>query len=100
MDLKLNEKVPVYFISQREVYDSILHETIFRTGKLSRIFKICGIFKTDFSDFDKTLSICDLRQIQNIGGWDSLSTGSYEIEVKDFKHVEADQAEIEELIGY
>ncbi|PBQ34059.1 hypothetical protein CNR22_20510 [Sphingobacteriaceae bacterium] len=100
MDLKVAEKVSVYFISQKEVYDSLANEVIVRTGQLSRKFTICGIFKTDFSDFDKTLSLVDLRQIQNISGWDSLSTGSYEIEVKDFKQVEANQEKIEELIGY
>jgi lipoprotein-releasing system permease protein len=100
MDLKLDGKVLVYFISQREVYDSLLHETIIKSEQRSRKFTICGIFKTNFADFDAKLSIVDLRQIQRISNWDSTLVGNVEIEVNNFIMVEEDQEQIEEVLGY
>jgi len=100
MDLKLNTKILVYFIAQRQVYDSLLRETITKSLPLARTFTVCGIFKTNFADFDKTLSIVDIRQIQNVNGWDSTMAGSYEIILDDFNRIEESQATMEELVGY
>jgi len=100
MDLKLNSKILVYFISQRLVYDSLLKEEITKSEQRSRKFVICGIFKTDFADFDEKLSIVDIRQIQRISNWDSTMAGSYEIGLRDFKRVEEDQVQIEDVLGY
>ena len=100
MGLKLNEKIQVYFIAQREVYDSLLREEITKSEERSRKFTICGIFKTDFADFDDKLSLVDIRQIQRISNWDSTMTGNYEIGLKDFEQVEANQEQIEDLMGY
>jgi len=100
MDLKLDTKIMVYFISQREVYDSLIEETVTKSEQRSRKFTICGIFKTNFADFDDKLSMVDLRQIQRISNWDSTKVGSYEIEIKDFSKVEEAQEELEELLGY
>lgn len=100
MDLKLNENVRVYFISQYDIYDSLARETVTRTRQVSKKLRICGIFKTSFADFDQTLSIVDIKQVQNISYWDSTMVGNYEIEVKDFKNVGEDQARIEDILGY
>lgn len=100
MDLKLGKKILVYFIAEREVYDSLVGQTLTKSEQLSRRFTICGIFKTNFADFDEKLSIVDLRQVQNISGWDSSMTGNYELSLHDFSKVEEAQSEIEELLGY
>lgn len=100
MDLKLNQRISVYFIAQREVYDSILSENITRTKQESGRFTICGIFKTNFADFDEKLSLVDLRQIRRVSNWDRNSTGNYEIALNDFSKVEEKQEEIEDLIDY
>ena len=100
MNLKLNGKVLVYFISQREVYDSIMDVVMTKSEQRSRKFTICGIFKTNFTDFDAKLSLVDLRQIQRISNWDSRMVGNYEIAVKDFDKVEENQEQVEEVLGY
>lgn len=100
MDLSLNEKIQVYFISQHEVYDSLQKVSYVKAETLSRKFKICGIFKTDFSDFDKQLSLVDLRKIQRLNFWDSTRVGAYEIMVTDFAQVEENTEEMQNFIGY
>ena len=100
MDLKLDQKILVYFIVQRQVYDSLLKEIITKSEQRSRKFSICGIFRTNFADFDNKLSMVDIKQIQRISNWDSTMSGNYEIELKDFKQVEENQEQVEELLGY
>lgn len=100
MDLKLNSKVLVYFISQRQVYDSLLRETLTKSEQRSRKFTICGIFKTNFADFDDRLSLVDLKQIRLLSNWDSTMVGNYEVELKNFDEVEQDQESLEDLLGY
>lgn len=100
MDLKLNDKITVYFISQHQVYDTLLQETITKSEQRSRKLSICGIFKTDFADFDEHLSIVDIRHIRKINYWDSTMVGNYEIDVVDLNGLEEDQEKLEELLGY
>src|SRR5690606_37892425 len=49
LNLKLNGKMLVYFISQRAIYDDELHRNVIKYEQRSRNFSICGIFKTDFA---------------------------------------------------
>jgi lipoprotein-releasing system permease protein len=100
MNLKLDEKILVYFITQHVVYDSLSRETITKSEQRSRKLNICGIFKTNFADFDEKLSLVDIRQIQKISYWDSSMVGNYEIEVNDFEDVETNQKLIEDVLGY
>lgn len=100
LNLQLNQKVLVNFISQHTVYDSLLNETIIKSEPCSRKLTICGIFKTDFADFDDKLSIVDLRQVQNICFWDSLSAGTYEIKLNDFARLDENLDVLRNLMGY
>ncbi len=100
LGLPVNGKMLVYFISQHQVYDSAAGAPVIKYEQRSRNFHICGIFKTNFSDFDERLSIVDLRQIQRLNYWDSSMTGNYEIKVKDFKRLEAGVEQLQELLGY
>jgi len=100
MDLRLGEKITVYFLSQHEVYDSLAQETVVKSEQRSRRFTICGIFKTNFADFDDKLSYVDKRQLQRINYWDSASVANYEITVRDFSAVDHDVSQLEDLLGY
>lgn len=100
MDLKLGEKVVIYFIIQHPVFDSVYQTEVIKSEQKSRSFKICGIFKTSFADFDQKLSITDIRQIQNLNYWEKNQVGTYEIEVDNFDEVEKYQSEIEDRVGY
>lgn len=100
LNLKVNEKMLVYFISQHEVYDSIVKDNIIKYEQRSRNFTICGIFKTSFSDFDNSLSFVDLRQVQRLNYWNENQVGNYEIRIKDFEKLDEDLEVVQELLGY
>lgn len=100
MSLKLGEKMLIYFIAQREVYDSLSQDVITKSEQRSRVLKICGIFKTDFADFDNKLSIVDIRQIRRINYWDERVAGTYEVQVRDFDHVNEDTEALMDILGY
>jgi lipoprotein-releasing system permease protein len=100
LGLKVDEKILVHFISQREIYDSLVKETITRSEQRSRKFTVCGIFKTSFADFDEKLSLVDLRHIQRLNYWDTNMVGTYEVKLKDLKYLEAGVEEISDLLGY
>ncbi len=100
MHLKLNDRILVYFISQHQVFDSLLNQEITKSEQRSRKLTVCGIFKTNFADFDEKLSLVDIRQIQRISYWDSTRVGNYEIEVNNFEELENDQEQLQDLLGY
>jgi len=99
LDLKLNEKFLVYFVVQHEVYDSIEKTNYTKFEPRSRDFKICGIYKTSFSDFDNSLTFADLRQIQRLNYWDSSMVGNYEVRVKDFSKLQEALDEMNGALG-
>ncbi|MFI5206206.1 MAG: ABC transporter permease, partial [Candidatus Paceibacterales bacterium] len=100
LGLKLNEKMLIYFIVRHEVYDSTIKETVIKSEQRSRNLNICGIFKTDFSDFDNNLTFVDIKQIRKLNYWNSTMAGSYEIKLNDFNDLETCKSEIEALVGY
>ena len=100
LDLKVGEKLLVYFISQQTFIDSASGSEITKSEKRSRNFKICGIFKTDFADFDDKLTIVDLKQIQRLNYWQNGEVGSYEIKTNNFENLDQQVSSIEDIIGY
>jgi lipoprotein-releasing system permease protein len=100
LGLQLNGKMLVYFISQHLVYDSVAQDKIIKYEQRSRNFTICGIFKTNFADFDDRLSIVDLRQIQRVNYWEDNKVGNYEIKVNNFEQLDEDLLQVQNLMGY
>ncbi len=100
MGLKVGGKILIHFIIQHEVFDSLADTWLIKSEQRSRKLRICGVFKTDFADFDNRLSIVDLRQIQRLSYWDSTYTGNYEIKLHDFKNEEAAVEAIQDELGY
>ena len=100
LNLKVNEKMLVYFISQHQVVDSITQDKLIKYEQRSRQLTICGIFKTSFSDFDNSLSFVDLKQIQYLNYWRSDQVGNYEIRIKNFENLAENLATVQEILGY
>lgn len=73
LNLKIGDKMPVYFI---------------QIPPRIRVFKICGIYRTDLEEFDKTFALCDIKHIQKLNGWGDTLVSGYEIFVKDFDETE------------
>ena len=100
LDLKLNQKLKIYFISQHEVFDSIANQQIIKYEPRSKALTICGIFKTSFAEFDDNLTFVDLKQIQRLNYWDSLQVANYEIKVNDFEQNDITITKLQDILGY
>lgn len=100
LELKVNEKMLVYFVSQREIFDSAYNESMIKYEQRSRVFTICGIYNTSFADFDNNLCFVDLKQIRKLNYWDENVVGNYEVFVKDFATLEGVEEELTDYFGY
>ena len=98
--LDTGARIECHFISSYPVYDSISHTEIRRSAHRSRKFTVCGIFQTDFADFDERLGIVDLRHIRRLNLWDSLSAGSYEILLHDYGRLDEAAEQVRDIMGY
>ena len=66
----------------------------------ARAFEVCGIYNTDLADFDEHYLVGDLRQLQRLNEWDSLSAGGYEVLVDDFRHLDEVASRVLSGLGY
>ena len=65
----------------------------------ARRMEICGIYDTNFSDFDQMFLIGDLKQVQRLNQWDSTQYSGLEVYVNDFDHVDETAMEMYNTIG-
>ncbi len=75
LQVKLNDKILIYFIRP----DGTL-----RPDKLD----VVGIYKTGIDDYDKQISIGDLKLIRRLNDWKENEIGGYEVFLHDFDKME------------
>ena len=75
LQVKLNDKILIYFIRP----DGSL-----RPDKLD----VVGIYKTGIDDYDKNISIGDLKLIRRLNDWKENEIGGYEVFLTDFNQME------------
>ncbi|MBS1652474.1 MAG: ABC transporter permease [Bacteroidetes bacterium] len=100
LELKLNQKILIYFISQHLVYDSTLKQDVIKYEQRSRRLTICGIFDSGFSDFDNNLAFCDIKHIQKINYWAPEQVAAYEIKLNNFNEEDTTLSKVQDLLGY
>ena len=59
-----------------------------------RVFKIVGIYKTGFQDFDNTYIVGDIRHIQKINRWTPNQIGAFEVFIDNFDQIQTKGAEV------
>jgi len=71
------------------------------TSKLpsNRKYTIVGIYNTGFAEFDKTMMIGDLREVQKLNKWSENQIGGFEVILDNFDTIEAKGEEIYKTIG-
>lgn len=95
LNLKLNDKMIIYFIVDR--FDSL--GTKLRTESSAKDFYISGIYETGFEDIDKTLVLSDIRRIQKMNGWSVNEIAGFEIAINDYKKIDEIGYRVDALIG-
>ena len=53
-----------------------------------RVFKLVGIYNSGYKDFDETIMIGDIKQIQRLNKWKETEVGGFEIFIDDFDKIE------------
>lgn len=77
LQIKLNDTIHVYFISQENESSSV------------RSLKVVGFFKTGIEEFDKQFAIGDLRLLRRINNWKHNEIGGYEVFLDDYKKIDS-----------
>jgi len=93
LNLKLNDKVVIYFITKKT--DNITIQYIPR----AKTFFIKGFYETGMEDIDKHIALVDIRHIQKLNYWDSDQIAGFEISVIDYHHLDKTVEEINDIIG-
>ncbi len=76
MQLQVGDKIYCYFVQQEGKY-------------YSRRFTLSGIYKTDFTEYDKLLMVGDVRHIQKINGWNPDQYSEIELTLSNFNRIDA-----------
>ncbi|MEO6903645.1 MAG: FtsX-like permease family protein [Bacteroidia bacterium] len=93
LELKLNDKMVIYFLTKKVADTNVQYEQRVKT------FYISGIYETGFEDIDKTLVLVDIAQIQKLNYWDEEQVGGFEISIKDYSKIDEIGAEVNDSIG-
>lgn len=93
LELKLNDKMVIYFLTKKTTDNNTQYE------QRAKTFYISGIYETGFEDIDKTLVLVDIAQIQKLNYWDKEQVGGFEISIKDYSKIDEVGEEVNDLIG-
>ena len=88
LQLKLNDTILATFLKTA-------------TSKLTsnRKYIIVGIYNSGFTEFDKTMMIGDIREVQKLNKWTNNEIGGFEIILENFDNIEEKGEEIYNKIG-
>jgi lipoprotein-releasing system permease protein len=75
LQVGVGDKFVVHFVKERE--------------QLRRLFQICGIYKTGLEEYDRKFALCDIRQTQNLLGWNEDQVAGFEVWLDDLRDIEA-----------
>ena len=93
LELKLNDKMVIYFLTKNPHAQTSSYE------QRAKVFYISGIYETGYEDIDKRLVLVDIGQIQRLNFWTENQIGGFEISIKDFNKIDKAGEEVNELIG-
>jgi len=93
LELKLNDKMVIYFLTKTKDTASSSYE------QRVKVFYISGIYETGFSEIDDKLTFVDIRQLQKLNYWNQNQIGGFEIAIKNIKKVDDVNYYLDGLIG-
>jgi lipoprotein-releasing system permease protein len=77
LKLKVNDPVLIYFIQNDG------------SAPRARKLTVAGIYKTGIEEYDKVVTIGDIRLIQRLNNWSSEQIGGYQVYLDDYKKMDA-----------
>ncbi|MGQ0827298.1 MAG: ABC transporter permease [Bacteroidota bacterium] len=93
LELKLNDKMVIYFLTKKPDSTTTQYE---QRGKA---FFISGIYETGFEEIDSRIVLVDIRQIQKLNYWTDDQIGGFEMAIHDYKKIDAIGTEVNDLVG-
>lgn len=86
LNLKINDKLFIYFITKKKNEDNSNSPTSYE--QRVKNFTICGIYDTGFEEFDKKTVYVDIQQIQKLNYWPEDIVSGFEIEIENLDKIE------------
>lgn len=86
LNLSIGQNVYCYFMADNKT--------------IPRKFTISGIYKTGLDDFDKSISLIDIKHIQRINKWKSDEISGYEIICKNIDDISTVKKNLLNTFGY
>jgi lipoprotein-releasing system permease protein len=74
LQVGVGDKFVVHFVKERD--------------QLRRLFQVCGIYKTGLEEYDRKFALCDIRQVQNLLGWDKNQVAGFELWLDDLRDLD------------
>jgi lipoprotein-releasing system permease protein len=74
LQVGVGDKFIVHFVKERD--------------QARRMFQVCGIYKTGLEEYDRKFALCDIRQVQNLLGWEENQVAGFEIWLDNLSDLE------------
>ncbi len=74
LQVGVGDKFIIHFVKDRD--------------QIRRLFQISGIYKTGLEEYDRKFALCDIRQVQNLLGWDAGQVAGFEIWLDDLRDLD------------
>lgn len=74
LQVGVGDKFIVHFVKERD--------------QTRRMFQVCGIYKTGLEEYDRKFALCDIRQVQNLLGWEENQVAGFEIWLDDLRDLD------------
>ena len=88
LQLKLNDKIDAFFLKEKR-----------NSLPSKRKLTIVGIYDTGFQQFDGTIMIGDIREVQRLNKWNENQVGGFEVLIDDFDALEEKGNDVYNSIG-
>ncbi len=64
----------------------------------ARKFRICGIYDTGFTDYDKLFVLTDIKHIRRLNGWEADAVSGLELQVHDYDDLDEVTATVDDQL--
>jgi lipoprotein-releasing system permease protein len=93
LELNLNDKMIIYFLTKKGDPQNIQYE------QRVKAFYISGIYETGMEEVDRNLALVDIRQLQKLNYWGPDQIGGFEMRIRDYEQIDEAGEEVNVLIG-